>query len=594
MYLSELKNGQTVKNPVENIIFDKQCDVLVAGLGTAGAIAAVSAVEHGAKIIGVERLKMCGGTATGGGVFGYYYGLPGGRFEGIDEKSFELSEQDFLIGDKNRHPYAKSHVLENAITAAGGEVLYESTVIGIYLEGNMVCGVRIICRAQVLNIACKVLIDGSGDGEVSAAAGADFELGRQLDGQAQPFSSIRVFINEDKKLRLANFDAGYVLPNDAEDLSRGLIKANALHRGGLEDFGKGLLWLTLPPGPREGRLIECDFRLKFGDFINGKRCSEPLVYAYSNFDSHTQDWAFESDDVKDWMVTASLWGYSFSIPLPAEIMFVKGFSNLLCAGRCLSVDHDMASAVRMQRGLQKLGEAAGIIAAQAVRDNTDIRNTDRAELSAELRASGALNTKDQLQGDTFETDPERIIEMLGSEKPGEAIWEAGKNLSAYHELLLKGLKSDEKHLSRNSALALGLGGDEIAISKLLEIVEERDQFEPSTCRSHNQRRLFGAMHLLGKLGGGKSVDALLDFIKIPDLDMQEISHTLMALLKLGDRCLEQRNKIIDALNKVLGDDCPEYKLLLKNSSSTGYRAYVNRTILMRQVFNDKLKQWSEG
>lgn len=593
MYLSELQNGQTIKTLVDNIIFDKECDVLVAGLGTAGAIAAISAAEHGAKVIGIDRLKMCGGTATAGGVFGYYYGLPGGRFEKVDEECVELSDKDFLTGNNNRHPYAKSYAIEHAMKNAGGDIIYESTVVGVYLEKDMICGVRILAKGQSTNIACKVLIDGSGDGEVSAAAGAEFEFGRQLDGQSQPFSSIRVFITEDKKLGMANFDAGYVLQEDSKDLTRGLIKANTLHRGGLENFASGLLWVTLPPGPREGRLLKCDRTMRFSDFINGERCTDPIVYSYTNFDSHTQDWAFESDDAKDWMVTASLWGYCFNIPLPAEIMFVKGFSNLLCAGRCVSVDHDMAAAVRMQRCLQKLGEAAGIIAAQSVRDNTDIRNTDRTELLSELSHSGALNTADQRPDDEFETTPETIRKMLASEKPGEAIWVAGKNLSNYRDLLLECLESGDEHLSRNCALALGLGENTVAIPKLLQIVEERDQFEPSSSRSHNQRRLLGAMHLLGKFGDCKTINTLLDFIKIKDLDMQEISHALMALLKLGDRCLEQRTLISNTLNKIFSEDCPEYKLLLKNSSSTGYRAYVNRTILMRKALADKLKQWSK-
>ncbi len=247
----------------------------------------------------------------------------------------------------------------------------------------------------------------------------------------------------------------------------------------------------------------------------------------------------------------------------------------------------------MQRCLQKLGEAAGIIAAQSVRDNTDIRNTDRDELLAELSRSGALNTAEQRLDDKFKTDPAEIRKILASEKPGEAIWVAGKNITVYRKLLLECLESKDEHLSRNSALALGLGGDTVAIPKLLQIVEERDQFEPLSSRSHNQRRLLGAMHLLGKFGDSKVIDTLLDFIKIKDLDMQEISHALMALLKLGDSCVEQRTLISNTLSKIFGDDCPEYKLLLKNSSSTGYRAYVNRTILMRQAAADKLEQWSK-
>jgi FAD dependent oxidoreductase len=592
MLLSELHNGETVNKPIANPIFDVKCDVLVAGLGTAGALAAIAAAEAGAKVIGVERLKMCGGTATAGGVFGYYYGLPGGRFEQVDATCLELSNEHFVAGNNNRHPYAKSHVQEQAIITAGGEIMYETTLVGIYLADDTIRGVKVISSGKTVNIACKVLIDGSGDGEVSAAAGANFTLGRQLDGQPQPFSSIRVFVTENQHLGLANFDAGYVLPNDAEDLTRGLLKANALHRGGLENFGDGLLWVTLPPGPREGRLIECDIRLRFSDFINGERCKNPITYAFSNFDSHTQDWAFESDEVKDWMVSASLWGFTFSFPLPKEIMYVKGFTNLLCAGRNISIDHDMASAVRMQRGLQKLGEAAGLIAAFASHDNTDIRNIDHAELVAAMKASGALNEAHQFKGDTFETDPAKIQDILASDAPGNAIWQAGKNLDQYHDMLIKNLDSDDKNLARNSALALGLGDDKAAIPKLIEIVRERDQFEPTSSRSHNQRRILGALHLLGGHDGPEAIAALLDFIRVPDLDMQEFSHTLIALLTLGDRHLTHQAEIADVLSECLGEGCAEYKLLLKNSSSTGYRAFVDMTKFMQRVLKERLQQWS--
>lgn len=592
MFFSELQNGQAVTTPVDNVIFDHECDVLVAGLGTAGALAAVAAAEAGAAVVGVERLKMCGGTATGGGVFGYYYGLPGGRFEEIDKTCVDLSKRNFVGGNNNHHPYAKSFAIEQAMADAGAEIIYEAAVVGIYLNDNTICGVKIINQSGPENISCKALVDGSGDGEVSAAAGAEYEIGREIDGQPQPFSSIRVFAREDGHLGLANFDAGYVLPDNADDLTRGLLKANALHRGGIENFGDRLLWITLPPGPREGRMIKCDFTLKFFDFIKGERCQDPIIYAHTNFDSHTQDWAFESNIIKDWMVGASLWGYVFNIPLPAEVMFARGFTNLLCPGRNLSVDHDMACAVRMQRCLQKLGEAAGVIAAEAALQEKDIREFDRVALIAALTKSGALNTPDELPDDTMETDSEVLNEMLKSEAPGVAIWVTSQNLPKYREMLADGLKSDDDHYSRNCAMALGLGGDDTAIPKLIEIVKDRDSFEPKSSRSHNQRRLYGALHLLGQTGNPEVIDSLIEFLKTPDLDMQEFSHTMMALLNLGDGCLNLQIRISDVLTGALGDGCQEYKLLLKNSSSTGYRAYVDMTEFMRKILKERLKQWS--
>ena len=590
MLLSELQNGKALSAQVDIPIFDAECEVLVAGLGTAGAIAAINAAETGAKVIGVERLKMCGGSATAGGVSRYYFGLPGGRFEQIDQVAVELSKKHFVDGNNKRHPYAKSHILEQAILTSGGNIFYESMVVGIYLEGIDIRGIKMITRGQVKNIACKVLIDCSGDGEVSAAAGADFELGRKLDGKPQPFSSLRTFVSDKQKLGLASFDAGYIISDKADSMTHGLLQANALHQEGLEDYGDNLLWLTLLPGVREGRLIRADVRLSFKDFIAGKRYTNPVAYAYSNFDSHTQDWAFESDEIKDFIVGASLWGHNYIFPLPAEIMFVKGFNNLLCSSRCLSIDHDMASAIRMQRGLQKLGEAAGIIAAFAVRDNVTIRNINRSELLEKLQASGTLQIPEQLPCDTFNFSIEEIQEILTSDAPGKAIWQCGSDIDNYREILLNNILSKDENIAKNSALALALGDDKNAIPILLDIIREHDPFEPKSSRSHNQRRLLGAIHLLSRFNDSKVVPTLLDFIKLPELDIQEFSHTFMTLLKLAE-AMKCKKKISKNLKKILKKDHSQYKLLLKISQNSNCRTHIDMNQFMRNVLMRKLKQW---
>jgi FAD dependent oxidoreductase len=590
MLLSELQNGKAVSIQIDTPMFDAECEVLVAGLGVSGAIAAIAAAEAGAKVIGVERLKMCGGSATAGGVSRYYFGLPGGRFEQIDQVAIELSREHFVDGNNKRHPYAKSHVLEQAILASGGNIFYESTVAGIYLEGIDIRGVKVITRGQVKNIACKVLIDSSGDGEVSAAAGANFELGRQLDGKPQPFSSLRTFVSDKQTLGLASFDAGYIIPDKADSMTHGLLQANALHREGLEDYGDNLLWLTLLPGIREGRLIRGDITLSFKDFIAGKRYANPVAYAYSNFDSHTQDWAFESDEIKDFIVGASLWGHNYIFPLPAEIMFVKGLNNLLCSSRCLSIDHDMASAIRMQRGLQKLGEAAGIIAALAVRDSIAIRDVDRSKLLEKLQASGTLQIPEQLPCDEFNFNLEAIQEILASDAPGKAIWQCGRNIDSYRKILLRNIQSKDRNIARNSAFALGLGGDKTAIPMLLDIVRERDPFEPSSSRSHNQRRLLGAIHLLGRFNDSEIVSILLDFIKLPELDIQEFSHALMTLLKLTE-VMKDKKQIVENLKQLLKKDYPQHKLLLKISSNSNCKTHIDMNQFMRDVLMRKLKEW---
>ena len=40
-----------------NIVFEKNYDVIVAGMGTAGAIATIVAAKEGLNVIGIERLN---------------------------------------------------------------------------------------------------------------------------------------------------------------------------------------------------------------------------------------------------------------------------------------------------------------------------------------------------------------------------------------------------------------------------------------------------------------------------------------------------------------------------------------------------------
>lgn len=52
-------------------------EVLIAGAGTGGAYAAISAARAGAKVTTIEPYEFPGGIGAGGGIHWYYYGVPG-------------------------------------------------------------------------------------------------------------------------------------------------------------------------------------------------------------------------------------------------------------------------------------------------------------------------------------------------------------------------------------------------------------------------------------------------------------------------------------------------------------------------------------
>ena len=87
-------------------------------------------------------------------------------------------------------------------------------------------------------------------------------------------------------------------------------------------------------------------------------------------------------------------GESYGIPYRA--LAVKGLSNLLTAGRCISCDRYMQSSVRVMPGCYITGQAAGMAASMCAENCINIHDVDVHTLQGKLKAMGAFlpNYKD--------------------------------------------------------------------------------------------------------------------------------------------------------------------------------------------------------
>ena len=590
---SERKGKRSVRTR-QPVVFDSRTDLLVAGLGSGGSLAAVTAAEHGIAVTALEKLPLSGGTGTAGGVTAYYYDYPGGAFESIDAESNAIRADHF----EPNHRYnadAKGIVIESRILKNGGRLFYESSVVGVWLDptGKTVLGVRAATPDGIRDIGCRILIDATSNGDLSAMIGAEFREGREFDGRCQPFSSVRVTARGNGT-GFSNFDAGYILMSDPESVTTGIFSSNAQHTLSPQERQEPILWLTQIPGAREGRLPVCEHTITFHDVITHRASGlRTLAWAYSNFDDHSQDWAFADEETCDWMVVASLWGKRISVPLPLEILLVKGFTNFITAGRAVSVDHTMASHLRMQRSIQKLGEIAALAAAQSIRTGRPLRALDPDLLEAEVRKSGALNEQLLIP----ETDPvgiDVIRELLSGETPGEAIWVAAHDPDQYASLLRELVEHGDEHTKLNAAIALGLAGDDSVRPILREIVESRDEFRPKMTKNprQNQPRNLAAIHLLGHFRNPSDADFLLAILSSFPEDVQIFSHTLRSLLALGDALPELRTELRTRLNTIFADRRFAYRLLMKNSSSTGEEIYHDLSNDLRTMAEQHFKRWN--
>lgn len=544
-------------------------DVIVAGLGTAGAIAAITAARQGLKVLGIERLHGMGGTGTAGAVWSYYYGSSGGIAENLDKQVLTLAAECFTPS-RGVNGEAKMIVMEQEGIRLGADLRYESTVTGVLMQGNRVCGIEWISPEGRFTADSEAVIDCTGDAHVSAHAGAGMFSGRKLDGQLQPFSNVWMQL-ENGQVCCRHTDSGYADPGDALALSRAVLASAAVSTHLKEAYNERDRWLRLAPltGIREGRLIEGEEQVTLERCLNDDHTAEPLFYAYAHVDMHSKDIAFESEMLQKWTVACSMWGHPISVPVPLGALIPRGLDGLLAAGRCLAVDHDLATCVRMKRDMQKAGEAAAYAAYLSITRKIPLREVPYPELSALLTATGCLHAAKQ--SPRWLDQPEAIQEGMSSCHPGLAIWSAVRMGNPFRTVLRSWMTQDlDANLSKHSAFALAMLGDASSAPALRKIASDKDPFVPQTRLVHkrNHGRGYSAIFLLGLLADKEATDILYTLLEesaeaFPDPDASESSETraevhfqyvsfaVTALARIGDRLPETRQATADAYRRLL-------------------------------------------
>lgn len=193
-------------------------DVVVAGGGTAGAVAAIAAARNGVKTLVVEQFGFLGGSGSAALVIpmmpNHVEGKP--LVRGISQEiQSRLLELGCAATDRNGNegwfnPEALKFVLEEMVLEAGGKILYFTLVEDVIMEGEELRGIVVANKSGRQAVFSKVVIDSTGDGDVAALAGVPFESGRRGDGVSQPMS-LRFMVGNVDLSKLADF----LLENDS-------------------------------------------------------------------------------------------------------------------------------------------------------------------------------------------------------------------------------------------------------------------------------------------------------------------------------------------------------------------------------------------
>jgi flavin-dependent dehydrogenase len=154
-------------------------DVVVAGGGSAGMVAAIAAARAGAKTLLVERGNCLGGTATAGLIVqfggGGYPFMTGIMKELLDDLIARGEAVD--LGQPNvNYPFDPDGLKDLAfekLSHSGADLLLYSPVVGELHEGTRLRGVLVENKSGRCTIEAKVVVDATGDADVVARSGAE-------------------------------------------------------------------------------------------------------------------------------------------------------------------------------------------------------------------------------------------------------------------------------------------------------------------------------------------------------------------------------------------------------------------------------------
>lgn len=345
-------------------------EVAVAGGGTGGAPAALTAAREGRSTLVLEALGQLGGVGTVGLIGRYYHGFRGGFTEQID------AGVDTLVADpanvKPDHDVeAKQFWFAREIDAAGGRIWYHALCYGALVESDRVTGLFVATPYGHGLVTSTVAVDATGNADVAAAAGAQcITVGPDdVAVQGTGLSPRTPGVN------YTNRDHTFIDDSDLLDTWRALIGTQAKYE---ERFD-----LAPIVNSRQRRQIVGDFSVSPLDIILGRTYPDTIITALSNFDSHgyTVHPVFELTPPDREQLHANL---------PYRCLLPRGLKGILVLGLGIGAHRDAMPILRMQPDIQNQGFAAGLAAAQAVQQNGDTRAVDMRELQRRLVDAGVI------------------------------------------------------------------------------------------------------------------------------------------------------------------------------------------------------------
>ena len=395
---------KTIIEPCRELPVVREVDVVVCGGGPAGTAAAIAAARNGVKTLLIERYGYLGGMVTGSYVT-YYMGFGNGKeqvISGIAQETIDrLREVDGLTReqDESGDCYGDAEIIKcisvMMLEDAGAEMLLHTWVTAAIVEDGVCKGVIVENKSGRQAIMAKIVIDATADADICLSAGVETKLddhditlccymdkidsGALKRFQMEHTGEYRKLIDDfeaskEKPVSEKNRSAVNVWDlTDIENESRkNLLKKFIFLKKNIPGHENLQIKITSPQlGVRESRKIVGEYTITEEDLLANCRFPDTIgrcgayMKKYENYDTP---------------------GLSYDIPY--RVLVPEKIDGLLAAGRCISATHGAINTLRLVVPCILTGEAAGVAAALAVKQDVPPRKVNIGQFQQQLIKQG--------------------------------------------------------------------------------------------------------------------------------------------------------------------------------------------------------------
>jgi hypothetical protein len=402
-------------------------DVVIVGGGPGGACAAVGAAQEGASVLLVERYGFLGGMATAGLVNPFMsYKIKGRRLTSaaFNELLDRLKEVGALAKDEQVFDDEGTKIiLDQMMLDHGVDLLLHSTLTSVEMDGRRITSIQTTGKSGRIDVAGRVFVDSTGDGDLAAQAGAPVEIGRSQDGLCQPMTLCfrvggvsgepgvaqlrreltEIFVaakaagevdnpREDILIfgtmvpHIFHFNTTRVIQRDATDTldmttaelegRRQVAELVDLFKRCSPRFKNAyLVKMAAQIGVRESRRVMGAYTLTVAEVVEGCKFADGIARSNYPVDIH-------SPTGEGTVIRRLPPGEYYEVPY--RCLVPRNVDNLLIGSRCISATHEAHSSLRVMPVVAGIGEAAGVAAAWAAREGITPRDIDGARLKAAI------------------------------------------------------------------------------------------------------------------------------------------------------------------------------------------------------------------